>query len=85
MTSSVEAIEIATGLTRREVLKGLAAIGLVPAALTTLVGCETVIEDLLEAIANRPTRRNIGGMESGRPDNPCLSGCHRPDAGVASF
>ena len=55
----LEELMIKTGLSRREVLHGLVILGVIP---SVNVGCVEVINDILEAIANRPTRRNIGSL-----------------------
>ena len=62
LTDMLDELSHRSHLSRRQVLTGLIALGLVPAGVTSLTGCEQVINDIAEAIRNRPTRRNVANL-----------------------
>lgn len=61
----IDVVQTQARLSRRQVLLGLAALGLVPA----VAGCEQLIEDIAEAIRNRPVRRNVANLD---PDDDII-------------
>lgn len=65
----MDRLEADVELNRRTAIRGLMAVSLAPAVLASLSACGEVLEDLAEAIRNRPTRRNVGNLA---PDDPVI-------------